>query len=708
MLLPALAAVSGGLAALPVDALELGELKVQSALGQPLRASIAFALAPQEQLSSSCISLQQGVPAGGLPAITRASMGVTDGIISLTGKTPIREPMLTMRVNINCPYTPSLSREYMLFVDPPSAATGPIADPAVTPTAVTPRAVAPATAAPAAVAPAAGQSRSQQAPSTARRPAVNRTPIADVSRYHVQRGDSLSVIAQRIENRSIGLWDAVAVIFEANPDAFMDNNPDKLKAGSWLVIPDLVSPQSSTVVNNELPTGESTQSGAADAGQEVTEGTAYTGAAEFEFEQPTAIDQSATTEIDSSLLESQSSDVTVEADNPFVAPVGSNVVETIILDTQLDSPDLGTSPNGATISIQSPSPETSSSNWLWWLAGSGFGIIAALLLFGRRFRGRFGSAPIGAVAVDRSPVQADPVQADPVQADPVQADPVQAELPQQPDRRLSEKDTAEVEAISDLDFGLSDDTPTEENLLLDADLVEGTGLSKAVDMQVAQDFGFAATTEIDTVLPKDSSDSAPSDATARLPALRVDEHTILDSEVLPGDEDYDMSVIVDATKIQNPEDATAQDLMAITIETGVLETGVFQEDDDTLISGSYTVTQEAELDILQQDYQNEMTDYQNELTATQMLNEEISKATVDLADRMDGEIDDPDATSLMQLASVTELELTTDSDGDDTSIREGQTAEFLVDEKTVEMPANDADVTVEMPAKSSKRDSKAS
>ena len=42
---------------------------------------------------------------------------ITERAIVITG-TPIREPMMATRVTINCPYTPNLSREYMLLVDP--------------------------------------------------------------------------------------------------------------------------------------------------------------------------------------------------------------------------------------------------------------------------------------------------------------------------------------------------------------------------------------------------------------------------------------------------------------------------------------------------------------------------------------------------------------------------------------------------------------
>ena len=120
--LPALLAVGGSMAAMPAVALELGDLTVQSNLGQPLRASIAYALAPTEQLSAPCISLRTGATASGLPNIGRATISVADGIIRLTGATAIREPMVSAHVSVNCPYTANISREYMLFIDPATVA----------------------------------------------------------------------------------------------------------------------------------------------------------------------------------------------------------------------------------------------------------------------------------------------------------------------------------------------------------------------------------------------------------------------------------------------------------------------------------------------------------------------------------------------------------------------------------------------------------
>ena len=156
----------------------------------------------------------------------------------------------------------------------------------------------------------------------------------------------------------------------------------------------------------------------------------------------------------------------------------------------------------------------------------------------------------------------------------------------------------------------------------------------------------------------------------------------------------------------NPEDVTQRDLEAIEVPTG----------DDTLIADDYTVSQEADYKILEQDYEDEMT-------ATQALNVEIARAAEELAQRMD-DMESEEDTSEMSLASVTALTVTAQLpanndelvDPDETGINEAvktvemtaeeptisldgdeKTVEMTGTEKTVEMPSNDN--TVEMPAK---------
>ncbi len=116
--LPAVVIASGVSSA---HALELGTINVHSSLGQPLRASIAYALAPNEAIDEYCVSLVPLSGQGGMPSVSRADITVSNGRITISGKAAIADPLLTASLKVNCPYTPAITREYMLFVDPAAA-----------------------------------------------------------------------------------------------------------------------------------------------------------------------------------------------------------------------------------------------------------------------------------------------------------------------------------------------------------------------------------------------------------------------------------------------------------------------------------------------------------------------------------------------------------------------------------------------------------
>jgi hypothetical protein len=624
--------MGGSLASLPASGLELGDLTVQSKLGQPLRASIAFALAPNEQLTGSCVTLGTSAMGSGLPGIGRATISIANGSIVLSGKTAIREPLVATQIVVDCAYTPNLSREYMLFIDPAGATQDE-------------QAAVQAAAAP----PAAPERRStavaQRPAATPRRAA--RAPIGKSTRYRVQPGDSLSRIAERIENRPVGLWPAVTAIFEANPDAFMDNDPNKLKAGSWLAIPsfDGSEPRIAVASSSGVAAGESLASTESTSLQDVAPAVTSAEAP------PVAI---APAEIATALRDATADlspgDVVVDTDNPFVDGEEPASGTTVIPDTELTEPVIrSSSPNvpTAVINTSNQASTASTTSWLMWLTGGGIAIIIGLLLFGRLLRGR-----------------------------------PDAGLAETPMRRATDEDSGTVESIPPLSKELDDDAPTEENLALDADLVVGTGLGASGDMDIASDFGFGSPTAVDIELPFEPEASIPADTdTNVIPALHTDEQTILDSEVLPDDENYDLSVILDATKMPQPEDVTARDLQAIDVTP----------EDTTATTDTYTINQDVDLDILEQDYEDE-------LTATQALNSEIKRAAAALAkDLGDDDADHGSATSEMEkmppLATVTELDSTAqmpagdDEDEDETGIHEAA---------TVEMPAAENDETVEM------------
>lgn len=634
-LIPALLAVGGTLAATPAAAIELGDINVESTLGEPLRASIAYALAPTEQLANYCVTIHQGASANGLPAVRNATLSVADGVISLTGRAVVREPLMSVRVTIACPYTPKLSREYMLFIDP--------ALPAANEVVRTPVASVATPTEELVEAPAAGSSN--------RRAPVSATPLAAESRYRVQPGDTLSEIASRIENRPVGLWSAVSTIFDANPGAFIDNDPNKLKAGSWLAIPDFGDGAAIVADKPAFPAETSPASAAAD----VVEATTQAATAPVERSEPAPADIG---------LDRENTIVNL-ADT--VEPVADSNV--IISDTSVDVATDSASPNVPVARVseepaarQAPQQKT---NWLLWMIGGGIALLAGLLLFGRRSR------------LDDS-------------------DPYADAEPAHPMRRST--DTATVETLANHDYDLDDDSPTSENLALDADLEMGAGLDEGTDIDVRQDFGFAATTDLDFDLTagdeKEGDDTAETDMMSK---PTVEQLTILDKEVMPGDDEYDMSVIVDATKMPRPDDATEYDLKAVAVES---------EDDDT---GEYTLDQEIDYQILEQDYEDE-------LTATQALNMEIEKAAAELVDRIetnDSNSAADDATTEMPLATVTEIDSTSrlpadevvTTDPDETGVT--ITQNIQAEDKTVEMPKSGNDDTAEITVESGKVDTKA-
>lgn len=644
-----LVAVGGSLAGLPASALELGDLTVQSRLGQPLRASIAFALAPNEQLTSSCVTLGAGALASGFPSIGRATISIANGNILLTGQAAMREPMVAAQVVVDCAYTANLSREYMLFIDPAgsvqdgqSAAATPVAPARRSTPATTERAAA----------------ATQRAPAAR---TVPQEPIGKSTSYRVQPGDSLSRIAERIENRPIGIWPAVSAIFNANPDAFIANDPNKLKAGSVLTIPSF---DGSEPVFSAATTGTAASAATAPATKSVTstESLAQQNFAQTVTSTETAT--AATTGVTSPEMAVTSGDTTVDlspgdvvldTDNSFVDGKETASETIVIPDTELEGPttrSASTNVPTAVINTSKPASSTSTTSWLMWLVGGGIAIILGLLLFGRLLRGRPGEAPI----VDH------------------------------PARRATDVETGSHAAIADYD--LDDDSPTEENLTLDADLDLGTGLGASGDMEVASDFGFASTTEIDIELPFEPEPSiSAAEDTNMLSPLNTDEQTILDSEVLPNDDDYDLSVILDATKMPQPEDITERDLQAIEVTP----------EDDTGVTDAYTINDEVELNILEQDYEDE-------LTATQALNVEIKRAAAELAKDLDGDMSGSETATgptveMPPLASVTELDTTAQmpprdeatDDAGETGIHEAATIEMPVAENDDETTAMEVD-----------------
>jgi hypothetical protein len=652
--LPAIVAVGSSLATLPAGALELGELTVQSRLGQPLRASIAYALAPTEQISNVCVTMRPGPSQSGLPGFGAARISVANGVIMLIGETPVREPLVSAHVVVNCPYSANLSREYLLFIDPATSSDTPVYQETVVTQQANPRAE-PIVVAPSAV----------ERPVAAVRPEPVVRDIETSTRHHVQRGETLSGIASSIQDRPIGLWPAVNAIFEANPNSFTNNDPNNLKAGSWLSIPSFGG-RAASIADVESTVADVA---AVDAPVEVYE--------------PSFAAEAAPTEEASLAIESRA-DLTV----PVEAPADPSVADTndavvagvdtsddsaivlddltnadvtvgelrpgdIILDTELPGPTTSsTSPNVTTavIATDRASDNSGPPSWLNWLAGSVIAIVFGLVMFRRRLDGQASTDPDAPLATGEA-------------------------LRRFSDTQLTDTDNIEV---SEPDYDISDDSPTDQNPILDVDLIMGTGLSDGPNTDISDGFRFAESSDLNDETPIEPAPDVlhVSDDSLTMPTV---EHAIPDSEVLPPDtdDDYDMSVIIDATKIQQSYEVTEHDFKAEEVTT----------EDNTTTTHTLMTEKDADYHVLEQDYEDEMT-------ATQALNLELAHAAAELTMKKD--IQDinktDDETSALPLATVTELEITAEmrarndeiSGPDDTVDNEANTT---VDEDTVEIPA---------------------
>ena len=620
-------------------------------MGQPLRASIAYALNPNEQMFDFCIFLKPGLTANGIPALSKARITITESAILLNGRTPLREPLLAMQVSVNCPYTAHLARDYTLMIDPAPLAADERVALSTDAAPLTPVQVATVTASDITVA-----ERPAPGVRAAARP-QDETPIAASSRYRVQPGDSLSQIAARIENRSIALWPAVDAIFAANPDAFLDNDRNLLKAGSWLVIPDLTGRMAVAAADESSTEQQDTNiadaaSSAAYAGVALPE----TSSAPAQATEPVLVAEPAAAPVaETAAPEMRPGDVIVGTDDPFVVPFGGDNVVVDIPDTALEAPQ-----------VSQPAPvitsrETGDSAWSWlaWLGGTGLALILGLLLFGRQLRDRFGSVAVATPAV--------------------------------PSRRRSDQAAARP-VIADIDFEFDENTLNSRAMTLDADLDDGTGLQGAADMDVAQDFGFSASGVTDSQFDLEITEHAAATEEDRpttevIPPSEKKQEMILENEVLPSDddadEDYSVSMMVDATKeVLGDNTSTTKDLQAVLLATDV------DIDGDT---SEYSLSKEVDYQILEQDYEDE-------LTATQALNKEIEEAARALVERMDNADTSSAETAEMPVSPDPEMtaELTANlpASGDAQNEDFGDTS--VDPDMLVEMPLADGDATIDV------------
>lgn len=235
---------------LSASALTLGALRVDSALGESLRAEIAIPQATPAELSNLIVQIAppEAFRARGLDYSAAASsinvqlVQKPDGtaLLQLRSNAPLNDPFVDLIVDTQW-NTGSMQRSYTLLLDPPSTPRS--AAPA---TAAAPQITAPQVTAPAPVS-VTGKTYSSSSRIRATTPPAQ--PVAAAAApapapvgaqneaVRVRSGDTAGRIANANRPAGVSLDQMLVAMLRGNPNAFINGNVNRLRAGTVLQMP---------------------------------------------------------------------------------------------------------------------------------------------------------------------------------------------------------------------------------------------------------------------------------------------------------------------------------------------------------------------------------------------------------------------------------------------------------------------------------------
>lgn len=245
----------------------LGRINVLSALGQPLQADIELHSTTREQAENLKIRLAplETFRIANIeynPVLSGLRFNVEDRngrpVIRVSSTRPINEPFVDLLLEVEGSGG-RLVREYTFILDPVDirkaqpvqmAAPAPVAparqsnsaplpspapvaqiEPAVPAVSVVPAPEQPAAADPAPLA-------QRSAPAARTTPQAAEATSDAASSHTVMRGDTLGKIAREVAHEGVSLDQMLVALHRANPQAFVDNNMNRLRSGRILTIPD--------------------------------------------------------------------------------------------------------------------------------------------------------------------------------------------------------------------------------------------------------------------------------------------------------------------------------------------------------------------------------------------------------------------------------------------------------------------------------------
>ncbi len=223
------------------NALSLGRITVQSALGEPLLAELEIPGINAEEASSlkSSIAASEAFRSAGLeynPSLASVQISLQrrpDGrvFLRISSEKTINEPFVDLLLEVRWS-SGRIVRDYTLLFDPPKLR--PVPSLPASAVQISPPPVI-STAAASPVAPRSAAVAATPAPLT---PTIQATVKASSPTQHtVQKGDSASKIALKVKADKVSLDQMLLALLQVNPDAFVKANIHRLKAGAVLNLP---------------------------------------------------------------------------------------------------------------------------------------------------------------------------------------------------------------------------------------------------------------------------------------------------------------------------------------------------------------------------------------------------------------------------------------------------------------------------------------
>jgi pilus assembly protein FimV len=216
------------------EAAGLGKMSIQSAMGQPLRAEIELLSVQPEEIGTVDARLASA------DAFRQARIQRTDThgnlrftieqrpngtpFLKVTSTAPVSDPFLDLLIELNWS-SGRILREYTVLLDPPATPSPQVV-------------AAPKTPAAKAAAPAKPTKGVQ--PEAAKPPSAGKEPAAPAPQKYgpIKSGETLRSIAAKVQHQDVTLEMMVASLYQANKQAFVNDNMNLLKQGQVLKVPE--------------------------------------------------------------------------------------------------------------------------------------------------------------------------------------------------------------------------------------------------------------------------------------------------------------------------------------------------------------------------------------------------------------------------------------------------------------------------------------